>query len=346
MIKGFRRSLHTFPANFLLSGLLLASGCFAVKISAQDAPETELSEAAALERSQELSVRQQALEAMQGEFGIYDPVLIEAYSDFGDFYAKAGDHASAAEQYNSALQVARISMGLFSTEQIPVLEQLIESYRNLGNWEEVDKFEHLRYHISSKVYDKDDEAFLLAATAYGDWKLRVVRENLMGLNSRGLSTEAEDLSRFYGRIIADLEMNTDATQEEMLQMIYGKSLADVALARMMASTPYTAFQGTVSQYITQTRCQNVVNSTGQVVRQCYNVQIENPQYRQSQQIAKEMAVSQYAREVVRSVEKLQAIATQSTKLTLEQRQALESHIGELQTETALLQRSSRRTLLF
>ncbi len=346
MIEGYKKSFARTPVRILWHGLLLVIGFWSLHVSAQDEPDTALSEAAALERSQELSVRQQALETLQGEFGVYDPVLIEAYSDFGAYYSEVGDHAAAAEQYNSAWQVARISTGLFSIEQIPVLQRLIESYRNLGNWEEVDKFEHLRYHIGSRVYEKDDEAFLLAATAYGDWRLRVVRENLLDLNSRALSSEIEDLSRFYSRTIADLEMNTDTTQEEMLQMIYGKSLADVALARMVASTPYTAFQGTVSQYINQTRCQNVVNSQGQVVRQCYNVQIENPQYRQSQQIAKEMAVTQSAREVVRSVEKLQAIAFQSTRMTLEQRQALASHIGELQTETALLQRSSRRSFLF
>ena len=346
MIERYKKSFASKPVRILWQGLLLVIGFSSLHVSAQDEPDTALSEAAALERSQELSLRKQALETLQGEFGIYDPVLIEAYSDFGAYYSEVGEHAAAAEQYSSAWQVARISTGLFSVEQIPVLQRLIESYRNLGNWEEVDKFEHLRYHIGSRVYEKGDEAFLLAATAYGDWKLRVVRENLLDLNSRALSSEIEDLSRFYSRTIADLEMNTDTTQEEMLQMIYGKSLADVALARMVASTPYTAFQGTVSQYINQTRCQNVVNSQGQVVRQCYNVQIENPQYRQSQQIAKEMAVTQSAREVVRSVEKLQAIALQSTKMTLEQRQALESHIGELQTETALLQRSSRRSFLF
>lgn len=334
------------PSSLARLGLLLGCGCLIGSVAAQDAPETGLSEAAALERSQEVGARQQALEDLQSEFGIYSPVLVEAYSDFGAYYAEQGDYVSSAELYNSALQIARISNGLFSAEQLPVLAQLIESNRNLGNWLEVDKFEHLRYHISSRLYKMDDEHFLLAATAYGDWKLRVVRENLLELGGRALSSETEDLSRFYSRIIADLETNTDTSQEDLLQMIYGKSLADMALARVVAATPFTAFQGTVSQYINQTRCQNVVNSQGQVVRQCYSVQVENPRYRQSQQDAKEMAVSQYAREVDRSVEKLQAIAAQSTNLTLEQKQALESHIGELQTEAVLLQRSSRRRSLF
>jgi len=283
---------------------------------------------------------------MQSELGIYSPALVEQYADFADYFRELGDPAQAIEYYNLALQVARISNGLYSAEQLPVLQDLIDSNAELKDWEQVDKFEHLRYHISSRLYDIKDPQFLLAASDYGSWKLRVVRENLLDLGGRSLTSEAEDLSAFYDRVITDLELNTDTSQEDLLQMIYGKSLADIALARVIASTPYTAFQGTVNPYISETRCRSAVNAQGEVVRQCYSVQVENPRYRQSQVDAKQMAVSQRAREVGRSVEKLQAIADTSAGLTLEQRQALESHIGELQTESIMIQRSARRRSLF
>ena len=311
-----------------------------------DEAVADLAAAAALERSQEIGARQQAIEDLQSELGVYDPALIEAYSDFAAYYAELGDYTSAIELYDSALQVARISNGPYSEEQLPVLELLIANNRQLLHWQEADNLEHLRHHISSRLYSDDDPRFLQSATSYGDWKLRVVRENLLDLGSRGLAAETEDLSEFYDTTIAAIEASDSATQEDLLQMIYGKSLADMALARVVASTPYTAFQGTVSQFVYETRCQNVINAQGQVVRQCYSVQVENPRYRSSQQQAKEMAVSEYAREVNRSIEKLQGIMAQSANLTVEQRASLESHIGELQTESMLLQRSSRRRLLF
>lgn len=305
-----------------------------------------LTEAAILERQQEIQQRQSAIEELQSEFGVYSPVLIEAFADFGLYFTEIGDFASAISAYDSALQVARISNGLYSAEQLPILEDLIESNTQLRDWSEVDKLEHLRYHISSRLFELDDSEYLIAANAYGSWKLRVVRENLLDLGSRGLTVETEDLSQFYDRVITDIEMQTDTHQDDLLQLVYGKSLADMALARVVASTPFTAFQGTASQYISQTRCQNVVNAQGEMVRQCYSVQVENPRYRQSQQDAKQIAVSQYTREVNRSIEKLQAIAAQSTNLSVEQRQSLESHIGELETESTLLLRSSRRRLLY
>lgn len=311
-----------------------------------DAETEGLSEATLLERRQEIQQRELAIEELQSEFGVYSPVLVEAYDDFGRYYADIGDFTSAVSLYDSALQVARISNGLYSAEQLPILQDMIDANSQLRNWAEVDKLEHLRYHISSRLYQIDDSEFLLAATEYGNWKLRVVRENLLDLGSRGLTSETEDLSLFYGRVITDIETNTSASQEDLLQLIYGKSLADISLARVVASTPFTAFQGTASQYVNQTRCQNVVNAQGEMVRQCYSVQVENPRYRQSQQDAKQIAVGQYTREVSRSIEKLQAIASQSANLSAEQRQSLESHIGELETESTLLLRSSRRRLLF
>lgn len=304
--------------------------------------ETADALAIALERAE----RELAIEELQSDFGIYSPQLAEAYADFGAYYNELGDYDSAVAQYTAALQIARIAYGLYSEEQLPVLQRLIDSHSKAGDWEEVDKVQHLAHHISSRVYAIDDDAYLLAAIAYGDWKLRVVRENLLDLNSRGLTGETEDLSEFYDRVVARLETETDVSQEQLLQLLYGESIADISLARLVAYTPFTAFQGTVSQYVTQTRCQNALNSQGQVVRQCYSVQVENPRYRQSQQDAKQIALNQYTREVSRSIDKLQAISAQSVALTAEQRAALDSHIAELETETIQLQRAARRRTFF
>jgi tetratricopeptide (TPR) repeat protein len=309
-----------------------------------DVPEVPAVDAAELAR--ERSERTQAIEEMQSEFGIYSPQLAEAYADFGAYYLNLGDYESAIAQYTSALQIARISYGLYGEEQLPVIQKLIEANQQRQDWEEVDKLQHLAYHISTRLYEIKDAPYLLAATAYGDWKLRVVKENLLQMNSRTLIRETEDLSAFYDKVIARLETESEASQEDLLQLLYGESIADISLARMAAMTPFTAFQGTVSQYVTETRCQNGLNSQGQVVRQCFSVQVENPRFRQSQQDAKQIAVTQYTREVTRSIDKLQAISAASVALTAEQRAALDSHIAELQTESIQLQRVARRRSLF
>jgi len=60
---------------------------------------------------------------MQGELGVYDAALIEAYSDFAGFYMELEDYSNVVRFYNQALQIARINTGLYSEQQLPSLKR-------------------------------------------------------------------------------------------------------------------------------------------------------------------------------------------------------------------------------
>jgi hypothetical protein len=110
--------------------------------------------------------------------------------------------------------------------------------------------------------------------------------------------------------------------------------------------PATAFQGTATRYINQTRCQNVTDAAGSVVRQCYSVQVENPRYRQSQRDAKQYAVSRHTREIDRSLERMRFIRDSDGNLSSGQREQLDGQIATLETETLQLNRGYRQTSPF
>ena len=302
--------------------------------------------ARALEISNELTARQQSIEDMQSDLGIYDASLLEAYADLAAFYNELENYVDAVTLYTNALQIARINTGLHSEQQLPLIQALIDNNSKLQAWPEVDDLYQLEYYINSRLYVLADPRYTDAVENYGDWKLRVLHENLLDQSYRGLTNTALDLSDFYERVIVNIETQTDVSPENLLPIIYGKSQADLSLARSVASTPYTAFEGTARRYVTQTRCQNVRNAQGQVVRQCYNVQVENPRYRQSQRDAKRFALSRHTRAIANSIEKLRSIKDHSTALTLSQRQQLEVQIAQLETEARQLFRVTRRRALF
>ncbi|MDP6096123.1 MAG: tetratricopeptide repeat protein [Gammaproteobacteria bacterium] len=326
--------------------LLVALSLVFPSSSAQEPAERTPEQAAAIAAlSAELVARQQAIDNMESELGIYDPALIEAYSDLGALYEEIEDYSSAISLYTNALQVARISYGLVSETQLPVLDSLIDNNGKMDAWQEVDDLQHLRYHINDRLYEKIDPRYAVAITQFGNWRLRVLRENLLDLSSSGLGNVATDLSDLYGRAIANIESQNDAKPESVLQMIYGKTQVDISLARSVAATPFTYFQGTVSPYITQTVCRNVPNGRGQVVRQCSSVRRENPRYRQSQQQAKQFELARYTRVVVDSIDKLRSIRDRSTNLSREEREQLDSLIAQLETESGQLLRASRNPRL-
>jgi len=120
----------------------------------------------------------------------------------------------------------------------------------------------------------------------------------------------------------------------------------MSLARAVVNTHFSNFQGTVSPYITVTRCRNVPNGQGQVVRQCTNVRRANPRYMQSQQDAKRFALIRYTRVVEDSIKKMRGIRDQSSNLSPEERSRLNTLIAQLETESVQLMQAVRGRRLF
>jgi len=302
-------------------------------------------ERTALEISDELEQRQLNIENMETEQGIYDPSLVEAYSDLGAFYFEIGQYLDAVSLYRQALQVARISAGLNSERQLPVIDQLITTNLAVSDWQSTDDMHHLRYYLKNRLYDPADPRFADAIDELGQWKLRVMRENLMDQNYRGLGGEANDLSRLYQGAIGKIQSRPDYNEQSLLPLYQGKSIADMEIARYLAQTPYQYFEGTARQYIYQTVCRNVSDRQGNLVRSCYNVQRENPRYRQSQQDAKRMQVNRSVRAAEASINSLNGILQSNADIPPQQREQVLTQIRELQVQFEQIARSSRRSSL-
>ncbi|MBO6659000.1 MAG: hypothetical protein JJ934_19060 [Pseudomonadales bacterium] len=299
----------------------------------------------ALEISREQAAREAAIIDLQSNLGVYSPELQEAYSDFGAFYREIEDYESAVEMYSEALQVARINTGLQSEQQLPIIEELVVTNTRQKDWQAVDDLKHLNYQIVRRLYEPDDESYLEAMQAFGSWKLRVIRENILDLPPRGILNTATDLSEFYERELSRIESQPSVVPESLLTMIYGKTQADLTLARSVAGTPYTAFQGNASRYVTETRCRNV-RRNGQVVRDCVQVQVENPRYRQSQRDAKNFALGRYVKRIESSIERLRIIRATNRDLSASEIAMLDTQIAELSTESDQILRSGRSFITF
>ena len=346
MFNFLRRINCTNTVAFSVSLLNLVVVAFLQAQEPDEVSSNATEASTALEISRELAARQSDIENMQGELGVYDAALIEAYSDFAGFYMELEDYSNAIRFYNEALQIARINTGLYSEQQLPIIEALIDNNGKLEAWTEVDDLHQLNYHISSRLYDFSDSKYLTAMEDFSGWKLRVIRENLLDLNGRRLIATAEDLSGFYKMVIESAEQQVGIKPERLLRMVYGKTETDLTLARSIAATPYSSFEGTASRYVPQLRCETLRNSQGQTVRNCFTVQVENPRYRLSQRDAKRIILKRYTGEITRSIERLHYIMDNNSGLTNGERLQLEIRIVELSTEFEQLLRTSNRTLLF
>lgn len=336
--------LQALLALVLVAGL--HTGVVAQDAGSQDATDqaTVLPEpdANALELAAELERRRAALEELRVELGPYDPALIEAFADLGAFLLEQALYDEAADQYREAFQLSRISSGLNSEQQLPYVDKLIQTSVGQSDWQGADNLQELRYYLKNRLYAPGDARFADAVAELGDWKLRVMRENLLRGGYRGLSYEAEELSNLYRQGIARIQAVPGYSETSLLGLYQGKSLADLEVARYLAQTPYQFFEGTVPQFVYQTVCSNVADAAGNVSRVCTNIRRENPRYRDSQQDNKRMLVNRSVRESESSIGSLNDILARYPDIPAARREEIQLQIRLLEEEFRQLDRLTRR----
>jgi hypothetical protein len=144
--------MRRFSCVVVLCGLALAPGAWAADADDQPvdaanvatdvadgpAPDPEAEARRSREISAALEQFENSIATLEGEQGPFDPGLIEVLRDFARYQGELGQHAAAADLFERALAITRISHGLRSPEQVLVLQGLIDAHMAAGNWDLAD----------------------------------------------------------------------------------------------------------------------------------------------------------------------------------------------------------------
>ncbi len=320
--------------NLVLPAVLLA----AQAVCAQQSGEGDEASAA---MARELRQREAAVESLRGELGVYHPALGEAYGELGGFYLELEDYEQSLTTYNDALEIARINEGLFSESQLRIIDAMIRGNEGLADWDSVDDLHHFRYHMASRLWELTDNRHLAAISTWGDWKMRAVRDDLLNDGGWGVQAAIDDVGSVYRRAIAALEQEGRGRPQALADMVRGKADLDMYMMRVVASTPYNYFPATVPRHINQMRCRMVPGPNGQPVRQCVNVQVENPRFRDSQRNNKFTTLARYSNAIDDGIERLAAIRDAGNGLSSAELAAIDRQIARLDAERRRHSRPSR-----
>ena len=107
--------------------------------------------------------------------GAWDRDLVEELASLGRLQQQQGDHGGAIQTLDRAIHVNRINSGLYTLEQIPVVEQLISSHMALGNWEEVDTYNNYLFHVQQKAYGVDDPRLIPVLERLATWNIQAFK---------------------------------------------------------------------------------------------------------------------------------------------------------------------------
>ncbi len=104
--------------------------------------------------------------------GPYSDQLREQYLSLGELYQQQGDHEKAITTFESAMHIDRVNDGLFTLRQLPVVQNIIESYTALADFDELNDHQEYLYYIQQKSYADDDPRLLAAKEAWADWNVQ------------------------------------------------------------------------------------------------------------------------------------------------------------------------------
>jgi len=203
--------LAILPVVLLLLALARSPGVVAQQAaSAQDSPAaaTTSDAATALERerafldagefsdntSAALTQERAFLEAIQDietEHGAYAAELSEQMLSLGLALQQQERHGEALDVLKRGVHLARINNGLYSVEQIPLLEAQIQSYMALGEYSEADDRQSYLYRVQVRSLSSSEER-VAALLRQADWQYRAYHLS-MGMQGLGRLTTMWEL---------------------------------------------------------------------------------------------------------------------------------------------------------
>lgn len=234
-----RNPAGRFATRFLLLRSLVAVIAF-VSVTAhatQSADQTvsesdeviadnELVGAAPKER---LKRYQAEIDTLQSKYGAYNPQLSEALQGLGEAQQQMGDHSEAIKTFSQSAHIRRINEGLFAPSVLPLLENMVESYAHLGDWEAVDDQHHVMMEINGQSFGWSDERMLPVLDKLTRWHMYAFFEDVTPQPVHHLQM-ARSLFAAASRVI---EINFGETDLRLAKQLRGRRVADFYLAHIM-----------------------------------------------------------------------------------------------------------------
>jgi len=200
-----------------LSGaLLLACMAGSAALSAQeiDTPATEQRfSAGAVAQEQTFRKTISGIESAQGA---YASALSEQLLSLGLALQSQGRHDEAVGLFKRGVHLARINDGLYSTQQIPLLQGQIASHIALSNYAQADERQHYMYRV--QVRNKDNgEPLAMALMQQANWQHNAYR---LGLGPQGY-TRIMNMWDMYRLALNDIISREGDTSPKLLPPLHG-----------------------------------------------------------------------------------------------------------------------------
>jgi hypothetical protein len=153
-----------------------------VRLTALEVPER-----VPLQSAPEAESYQRRVEQEQWREGPYGFGLSQALLDSANYFQSRGDFDRAIPLLRRAVHVTRVNDGLYSTMQLPLLEDLLQNYLRQGDVTAANEVQSWLYNVRRQKHQPGDAGYVEATLTYSDWQ----RKRWL------LEPDPESLSKLY-----------------------------------------------------------------------------------------------------------------------------------------------------
>lgn len=250
-----RKQLNNYALCLLIhAGLAVSSIASAQAMAPNGVPseqqQTPKAQNQALSKQQKLEVfrnidlYQRQISKLESEEGVYGSALVEKLSGLGLALQQAGQHDQAISTFKRAIHLNRVNDGLYTTAQIPILYQQIDSHVALGQWKEVsDKYQYL-YWLSSQNYGENDPRMIPTIDRLSKWHLQAYTMNF-GRDRQEVIQHLITAHTMFNRSISLIEQLdiTKTNQQMLIHELKGLTLTNYLFATFQRNVPIRSNTG-------------------------------------------------------------------------------------------------------
>ena len=157
------------------------------------------------------------MQLLEQGHGPYADGLAEPLTSMGRYYRQQGDYEQAVAVYRRAMHIVRINDGLYSDRQIPLLRELLVSYREVGDLESLDQ----RYEYFFRLYGNGQPPFtelrVRATLEFMRWQREALRREVGNSKRRLL-----DLIDLNEDLTAALQQDVEADYSWLKEAAYSQ----------------------------------------------------------------------------------------------------------------------------
>ncbi|MCH7671150.1 MAG: tetratricopeptide repeat protein [Proteobacteria bacterium] len=145
----------------------------------------------------QLAQSRQLLEQLEDTYGRLDPRLLESLEQLGNRLSELGEYDDAIEVLDQAIQITRLSEGLFTRSQLPLQFSKIDNLVDARDWRRANRLMEYLVSLLNRRENIVDEEFIQALLRLADLHLRGVAED----GTVRQSTHIKDAARLTERAL-------------------------------------------------------------------------------------------------------------------------------------------------